>query len=79
MAGGHAAQLVRTVHFVNPVPWSARHSRQVIRIVKEQDSSNDKSRGTKKAPVARANRGFPYPWSDGSIRTAFRLIVRQAI
>lgn len=34
---------------------------QVIRIVKERDSSNDESRGTKKAPVARANRGFSFP------------------
>ncbi len=52
MAGGHAAQVARTVQFVDPAPWLARHPYQVTRIVKEQDSSNDESRGIKKAPVA---------------------------
>ena len=57
---------------------AARHPHQVIRIVKEQRSSENECRGKKKPRLHEPTGAF-VPWSEGSMRTAFRHVVRKAI
>jgi len=56
-SGWHAAPIERTAHIVDRACQLARHPHQVIRIVKEQDSSNDEFPGHKKTPVAKEPTG----------------------